>query len=498
VTSDHPHTAGDLLQDAAERLGARTAIVELAAGRRREVGYDALDAGARRVAARLVEAGVGPGDPVALAAGNGCAVVQAWFGILYAGGVVVPVPTVAAPPEVSYRLDHARCAALLFDRDREPLAQRSVASAARAVPLLEIGGAAMILYTSGTTGTPKGAVISHASLVRHTRGIVARTLDLTSEDRVLGVLPLAHSYGCRMVMLASLVAGCRIVLPSHFDAAQSLQAMVDEEVSWAAAVPTMLAAWARLAPGPQPRSLRWCLSAGAPLAAEIVQRAEARLGAEVRQGFGMTEASFATINAPPDARVIGSVGRPTPGVEIKIEDEGGGTLPPGRDGQILVRGDNAMTGYLHDPAATAEALRGGWMHTGDIGRLDDAGRLWVVDRAKDMIIRGGNNVYPSEVEAVLAAHPDVLEVAVVGRPDAYLGEEIVAIVVPRDGAGLDGAELYAFAAERLSRTKVPREYAIVDALPLGPSRKVLKRTLREQLAAGSVEAIPVAAAGHAR
>jgi long-chain acyl-CoA synthetase len=309
---------------------------------------------------------------------------------------------------------------------------------------------------------------------------------LGPEERVLGVLPLAHSYGCRMVMLASLRAGCRAVLLPRFDAAASLDAMREEGITWVPAVPTMLAAWGALPEGPRPTRLRWCLAAGSPLADEIARRAEERLGCEVRQAYGMTEATISTMNAPPDTRVLGSVGRPAPGIEVRIADDADRELAIGESGQVLIRGHNLMSGYLDDPEATAEALRGGWMHTGDVGRIDADGRLFVVDRLKDMIIRGGNNVYPSEVEAALASHPGVREVAVVGRPDPYLGEEVVAVVVPSSDPPPRAEALRDWAAARVAATKVPREVAIVDALPLGPSRKVLKRLLREQIADGTL------------
>jgi long-chain acyl-CoA synthetase len=230
------------------------------------------------------------------------------------------------------------------------------------------------------------------------------------------------------------------------------------------------------------------LCAGAPLADETVRRAEVVLGVELRQGYGMTEATFSTLNAPPDRRVIGSVGKPAWGVELRVVDVEGRDVPCGQTGQVLVRGPNVMTGYLLDEEATNEALSDGWVHSGDVGVLDQEGRLRIVDRTKDLIIRGGYNVYPSEVENALGAHPDVHEVAVVGRPDAFYGEEVVAIIVPRAGATLDAQALHVFLAERVSRTKLPREYAVVSQLPLGASGKIHKRTLRDQLLAGQLKA----------
>jgi long-chain acyl-CoA synthetase len=476
-------------------------VVLRAASERSEYTYAELDLGARRAAADLRAAGMRAGDRVALLAGNSASFITAWFGIAYAGGTVVPVPILSAVPEVAFRLRHARCRALVFDRERKELAQK----AARGEPGVERiametlgtgagdapsppaavdpGSAAMILYTSGTTGQAKGALISHRTLVEHTAGLAEHALRLGAEDRVMGVLPLTHSYGWRMVPLATFHAGCRCVLVPRFDAAGSLAIMQEEAITWIPAVPTMLAAWAALEEGEPPPHLRWCLSAGSPLADETMHRAERRLCVEIRQGYGMTEATFSTINAPPDRRAIGSVGRPAHGVEVRVVDEEERDVPAGQTGEVLVRGKNLMSGYLDDPDATAEALRGGWMHSGDVGRLDEEGRLYVVDRIKDMIIRGGNNVYPSEVEAAIAEHPAVREVAVVGRPDPYYGEEVVAVVVPSE-ATLTLEELRAFASERLARNKVPREWALVDALPLGPSRKVLKRELRDRIADG--------------
>jgi long-chain acyl-CoA synthetase len=219
-----------------------------------------------------------------------------------------------------------------------------------------------------------------------------------------------------------------------------------------------------------------------------VLRAEEALGVTVRQGYGMTEATFTTMNAPPDERVLGSVGRPTHGVHVRVVDAQDRDLPVGEDGEVLVSGHNVMTGYLHDPDASAEALRGGYMHSGDIGHLDADGRLWIVDRIKDLVIRGGHNVYPSEVEAALATHPSVHEVAVIGRPDDYYGEEVVAVVVRRaDQSPASAVELAAHAAKLIGRTKIPREVAFIDAMPLGPSGKVQKRTLRAWLEEGRIK-----------
>lgn len=496
-----PRGVGALLAAAAERWPERVAL-RLAAEVRDDATYAEMHERAGRAAVRLRAAGVRPGDRVALMAANGLDVVTAWFGIAYAGATVVPILILSAPGEIAFRLAHSGCRAILHDAERTDLAIAAAGERAclpiegLGAPGVDTGGldapidptaGAMILYTSGTTGHAKGAVISHQTLLAHAQGIGDYALKLGRDDCVLGVLPLAHSYGLRMVLLATFRAGCRAVLAPRFDAAATLDLARDEGVTWLPAVPTMFSAWGALPAGPPIDSLRWCLSAGSPLAKEILHRAERRLGAEIRQGYGMTEATFSTINAPPDERVIDSVGLPAHGVEVRVTDVDGNDVKAGDTGEVRVRGANVMSGYLDDEAATRDALGDGWMHTGDVGRLDEKGRLFVVDRLKDMIIRGGYNVYPSELEAVLASHPAILEVAVVGRPDPHFGEEIVALLVPNPGHPVDLAALRAWASEHIARNKMPREWAVLDALPLGPSRKILKRELRDRVTSGTIQ-----------
>lgn len=488
------HVGWLLRQNAARRADA-PAITSL----RADATYGQLDERARRVASLLGSKGVAPGDRVLLCASNDVAFVAAYFGVLYAGAAVVPVPVVSAPAEVAFRARHANARVALVDRDRRALLPDEVlaldvhevttedrASHESFEPRDAPDDLAMILYTSGTTGVPKGAAITHASLVAHTSALVHHVLRLDSDDVVLGALPLTHSFGLRMTVLAPFYAGARTVLVDRFDPSLTLTLAEREGVSWLAAVPTMFDAWAHTKGAPL-AWLRWCLSAGAPLSAETRRRAEKRLGAEVREGYGLTEATFTTIDAPPAERTPGSVGAPVWGVEVKLRKENASDDV----GEILVRGQNVMRGYLDDPIATAEAFEEGWLRTGDLGRVDADGRLFVVDRLKDLILRGGHNVYPSEVEHALVEHPAIHDAAVIGRPDAHLGEEVIAVVTLREGASLDLTELDAFCRDRLAKTKLPREVAIVDALPLGPSRKILRRTLRDALIAGELSTRPV-------
>jgi long-chain acyl-CoA synthetase len=406
--------------------------------------------------------------------------------------------------EIAFRLQHAGCRALLTDADRSAVAHESKTRAGTSTEVLLVEAAianaegeappcdaspdslAMLLYTSGTTGAAKGVCITHESLGAHTQALVEQTLQLTEQDRILGALPLTHSYGIRMTLLVPFFAGASTVFVPRFSASRTLEVCTTHQITWLPGVPTMFVAWANEHTQPTPPGLRWCMSAGAPLAEDVRLRAEKRLGAPVRQGYGLTEATFTTINAPPDDAVPKSSGKPVAGVDLKIADDFGEELPTGIHGEVLIRGQNVMAGYLDERLATAHVMRGGWLHTGDIGFLDDGGRLTIADRSKDLILRGGASIYPSEVENVLARHAAVRDVAVVGQPDDYYGEEIVAVVVR--SADVTAQDLDEWAREHLAPYKVPRRFAFVDALPQGASGKTLKRRLRDQLASGKIGA----------
>jgi len=489
----------------AARHPERTAIID--AGRDDLVlDYAELDRRASRVAAYLRGRGLGPGDRVAICTDNGLEFVAAWFGAVYAGCTTLPLPVVSTAREIAFRLQHASCRALLTDSARADVAQEAGARASISTELFDVNEAtdgdadlagpvdvppdslALLLYTSGTTGASKAVCITHESLGAHTKALVEQTLRLDENDRILGTLPLSHSYGIRMTLLVPFHAGASTVFVPRFSPTWTLELCSRHRVTWLPGVPTMFIAWANEKSLPAPPALRWCLSAGAPLAEDARLRAEQRLGAPVRQGYGLTEATFTSINAPPDEAVPGSSGKPVAGVEVRIADESGRPLPVGSHGEVLIRGQNVMAGYLDDKLATLHVMRGGWLHTGDIGFVDHEGRLTIVDRSKDLILRGGASIYPSEVENVLAHHPAVRDVAVVGQPDAYYGEEIVAVLVRRQAHPVTAIELDRWVRERLASYKAPRRYAFVDALPQGVSGKTLKRHLRDQLVAGQIRA----------
>lgn len=465
---------------------------------RRVVTYGALDHGAMCVAAALCATGLAPGDRIALIGDNGVDLVTAWLGAFALGLVVVPLPPMSTPVEIASRVRHARCRAVIAAPGCAPRVAEAVPElvchapatlCASPIPLgvpadLPADALAMLLYTSGTTGAPRGVMITHASLITHTASIVHHVLGLDASDVVAGFLPLSHSYGVRMTLLAPFYAGAKTVLMPRFDAGRALAHAHAEGITWWPMVPTMASAIAREPAVDLPR-LRFATSAGAPLAPDVRTRAEATLGVPVCEAYGLTEATFSTIDVPADARGRGTVGRAVPGVELAIVDPEGAYVARGTLGEILVRGQNVTAGYLDDPAATrASRTDDGFLRTGDLGRLDAEGRLVVVDRLKDLIVRGGFNVVPAEVEAVLARHEDVRGVAVVGIADAHFGEEIVAVIESAEDLAI--AALDDFARASLSPVKVPRWYVFVRSIPLGTSGKIVRRELRDALMAGKL------------
>lgn len=411
-----------------------------------------LDAEARAWAARLAGH-----RRVGLLADNGLELAAAFIGALYAGAAVVPFHAQTPAAEVELRMARFAVDVLVTD---EVLATKRVPPGAGH----DGQELALLLGTSGTTGEPRAVAIGAAGLAAHALALVEAT-GLGARDRVLAALPLAHSYGCRMALIVPLLAGAEVLLLRHFSA-RGVAAKLGE-VTWLPAVPTMLSA---LVATTGASSLRWVLSAGAPLPEALRVAAEARLGCTVREGYGLTEASFSTIDGPSEAASPGTVGRPVGGVEVRIVA-----------GEVQLRGPNVMHGYLDDAVASAAAFTDdGWLRTGDVGELV-AGRLRIVDRIKDIILRGGSTIYPGEVEAVLAAHPAVVAVAVVGREHVHLGQEVVAHVVLRAGDH-ETAGLAAWVGERLAPYKIPSAFVMHEALPLGPSGKVLKRALRMPVA----------------
>jgi long-chain acyl-CoA synthetase len=351
------------------------------------------------------------------------------------------------------------------------------------------GDTAVMLYTSGTTGHPKGAELTHENMVLN--AAASRDMYLPAiqggfaQDVALVTLPLFHSTAQTCLMNAGFLGGFRLVLLPRFDPVETLDTMRTEQVGIWIGVPTMY--WALLRcvderhidPAPVAASLRLCVSGGAPMPVEIMKRFEATFGVRVVEGYGLSETSpvvcFNQLHRPTKP---GTVGQPIFGVEVRCIDEHERPLPAGERGEVVVRGPNVMKAYYNRPESTEDVMQGGWFHTGDIGMLDDEGYLTIVDRKKDMIIRGGMNVYPREIEELLLQHPAVSLAAVVGVPDERLGEEITAFVVLKPGAPLSAEELMAWCRDRLAAYKYPRLIEFRESLPIGPTGKVLKRELK--------------------
>jgi long-chain acyl-CoA synthetase len=338
----------------------------------------------------------------------------------------------------------------------------------------------VILYTSGTTGKPKGAELTHRSVMRNSEVVAMTATDVREGDVILGALPLFHIFGQTVGMNASLRAGATLVLLPKFDPEATLAAIEANQMTHFYGVPTMFGALLHH-PGRErydTSSLRICVTGGASMPVEVLHGFERAFSCEVLEGYGLSETSpVVTTNHAGRERRAGSVGTPIDGVEVRVVDDAGRPLPVGEVGEIVVRGHNVMKGYWKRPEATAEAIRDGWFHTGDLGRTDQDGYFYIVDRKKDMIIRGGYNVYPREVEEVLYEHPQIREAAVIGMPDERWGEEIGAAVVLHEGERLEAQEVSDYVKERIAAYKYPRIVWFVDELPKGPTGKILKREI---------------------
>jgi long-chain acyl-CoA synthetase len=477
----------------------------------RELAYREIDEASGRVAAALLARGLTPGDKVAVQLPNLPEFVLAYFGILKAGLTMVPLNPLFTAPEVSYHLGDSD-SRLLITSDASAGAALAGAAAAEVTDVVVVSlgapappGAvsfaalltgtdtgeihatssddtAVLLYTSGTTGRPKGAELTHFELYMNCT-VAPQLFGMTADDVALGALPLFHVFGLSSVLNAAVRYGGSVVLVPRFEATTVLDVMERRRVTVLSGVPTMYVAL--LAAGPGDRdltALRAAVSGGASIPGGVLRGFEEAFGGiAVLEGYGLSEtASTATFNISAEQRKVLSIGKPIWGVQMRIADADGAELPPGEEqvGEVLVRGHNVMKGYYKRPEATAEALRDGWLHTGDLGYRDAEGYFFIVDRLKDLVIRGGYNVYPREIEEVLYAHPDVVEAAVVGRPDERLGEEVVAFVVLGPGSDATAEDLTAYSRERLAAYKYPRSFVVLPELPKGATGKILKRELR--------------------
>jgi long-chain acyl-CoA synthetase len=465
-----------------------------------ELSYGALDEASALVAGLLHDRGVARGDRIGIMLPNLPYFPICYYGVLRAGAVVVPMNVLLKHREVAFYLSDSGAKLVFawegFAQDAEAGAREAGSECvvvspgkfeqefAQHEPRADVvetadDDDAVILYTSGTTGTPKGAELTHSNLLRNCQ--VARDMfDMGSEAVTLGALPLFHAFGQSCAMNAMIIAGGTLTLLPRFDAGKALEIIQRDGVNVFEGVPTMYGA---LLHEPDRESfdtstLKLCVSGGAAMPVEVLRGFEEAFDCKVLEGYGLSETSpSASFNHPDRERKPGSIGTPIDGVEMKVVDDQAREVPAGEVGEIVIKGHNVMKGYWNRPDATAEVLRDGWFHTGDMAKVDEDGYLFIVDRKKDMIIRGGYNVYPREIEEVLYEHPDVREAAVVGIPDEQLGEEVGAAVVLKDGGGVSAEDLQQYVKGEVAAYKYPRRIWFVDDLPKGPTGKILKREI---------------------
>ena len=468
--------------------------------------FAALDVAVDAVAARLAALGVGAGDRVALLAGNGLAFIEALLGLGRLGAIVLPLNLRLTTAELAWQVEDAAAPFLIVDAARRGLAEavRAAGPGLRTVALAELtapgvgptsaaGGDGRIdldavlgvIYTSGTTGRPKGVQLTYGNLLWSAVGS-ALNLGLEAHDRWLACLPLFHVGGLSIVV-RGLIYGATVQVHETFDAAAVNAAIDDDGVTLLSVVSTMLQ---RLlderGERDYPSSLRCVLVGGGPVPAALLAAAAARR-MPVVQTYGLTEAASQVATLAPEEALArrGSAGKPLFGTEVRIVDDAGRECAPGAAGEIAVRGPTVTPGYVNRPDETARALRDGWLHTGDVGYVDAAGYLYVLDRRDDLIVSGGENVYPAEVEAALEAHPAVVEAAVFGRPDERWGQAVSALVGLRAGETLEREALLRFCRDRLAGFKLPTRLDFAAApLPRTASGKLSRREIREGAASG--------------
>lgn len=509
-----------LLEATASQTPQREAIVF----NQVRLNYAQLNGAANQVANGLTQLGIGKGDKVAISCLNLPYFPIVYYGILKTGAVVVPLNVLLKPREIAYHLQDSDAKLYFCFEGTEvlPMGQMGYAGfqeapncehfvmlttnpaapspieGTKSLAMLmanqpptfatvdtSADDTAVILYTSGTTGRPKGAELSHSNMVMNAR--LGDNLGTAKDsDAHLIVLPLFHSFGQTCQMNAGIYTGSKLVLLARFDPDAALAAMEKENITVFAGVPTMY--WALLNHPEAHKydlekianNLRLCCSGGSAMPVEVMRAFESKFNVKILEGYGLSETSpVASFNRMDRPSKPGSVGLPVWGVEIRIVDENDNELSQGGLGEIVIKGHNVMKGYYKKPQANVEAFRNSWFHTGDVGRKDEDGYIYIVDRVKDMIIRGGFNVYPREIEEVLMSHPAVSLAAVVGLPDDQYGEEVKAFVVRKPNTTLTEEELISWSKENMASYKYPRMIEFRDSLPMNATGKILKTELRK-------------------
>ena len=482
-----------MLLDSAERDPAALALRD-----GRTVTYGELGDRAGAVAAEAADLGLESGDRVLLIGPASAEWVAAYYGLIGAGLIVVTANVMSTQVELEYLFDDAGCSLAVAGEGVEAVLEAAACGRCPARMLREVGdrdgdtaaerGAlhgggddtAVLLYTSGTTGRPKGTELTHANLIAAAELSLAG-FEIAPEDSVLVALPLSHVFGQSVLLNTGVLAGAALTLQPRFDPDQALRLMVRDRISVFAGVPTMYNAMLRCASAGEVdlrSTLRLAVSGGAPMPVEILRQFEQRFGTPIIEGYGMTETTgVGVFNRLDRRRKVGKVGMPLDGIEIRIVDENDVDVPSGGVGELLVAGPVVTKGYWERPAETAEVLRAGWLRTGDLATRDEDGDVAIVDRKKELIIRGGYNVYPREVEEVLSEHPDVVEVVVTGVDHPHYGQEVAAAIVLGPGSELDAEGLTSWSKERMSAYKYPRIIRFVEELPKSANGKLLRRAV---------------------
>ncbi len=478
--------------------------------------YEELDTLSTKVANSLIEDGLKKGDCVALSCPNLPYFPIIYYGILKAGGVVVPLNVLLKSREIRYHLEDSQAKFYFcFEGTPQlPMAQQAI-QALKSMPdapqlcvmtadislhsYLEFDtlGAifakhsgvesdfptkqgddtAVVLYTSGTTGHPKGSELTHSNMLSN--AFVANDILTGSpDDRHIVALPLFHSFGQTIHMNASILAGSTLVLVPQFTPQTVLNLIQEHQATIFAGVPTMYIAMLSADINTDASSLRIAISGGASLNQQVLTDFEKAFNVNILEGYGLSETSPVASFNYPYSRKVGSIGLPVLGTEISIMDGNGQHLPTGERGEIVIRGHNVMKGYLNQPEETAKTIREGWLHTGDIGHFDEEGHLFIVDRLKEVIIRGGFNIYPREIEEVFMSHKDVAMVAVIGIPDKHYGEEIKAFVTLKPEATISAIELVEWGKQQCAAYKYPRYVEVLDQMPMTATGKILKKDLK--------------------
>ncbi|HEY0320238.1 MAG TPA: long-chain fatty acid--CoA ligase [Pyrinomonadaceae bacterium] len=498
----------ELLESRAAAQPDKPFLFSEADGRR--FTYAEFDRAINRAARMLSARGIGKGDVVSLLMPNSAEYIIAYFACFKLGALAGPVNSLLKSQEIAYVIGNSEAKALLvhteftarvneilhelpalrhvIEFDDEAEATSEFADDISPLPPVEIESddEAIIIYTSGTTGKPKGCLLTHGNLISNARQI-SEWLGFTERDRLLTIMPLFHMNAVSVTTMTPLYAGGSTVVSPKFSASRFWKIISDYQIASFGSVATMLSMLLETYPdgvpeGLQTSQLRFAMCGSAPVPAEVMKRFEERFRCLVIEGYGLSESTCrSTFNPPDERRRAGSCGMPI-GNEMKVVDDEDRELPVGELGEIILRGENILKGYFKNPEATERAFRNGWFHTGDVGYRDAEGFFYIVDRKTDMIIRGGENIYPREIDEVLYQHPMVAAAATVGMPDPLYGEEVTAFIILKEGASVKEEEVLAFCRARLADFKCPKSLHFVSDIPKGPTGKLLKRELVKQLA----------------